>query len=277
MANVWSLHEHFSSRMGETHLPNTETFKDLIGSYLAVVLPAHPMASQKYQLNKSGYKERLSKFSSLLTNYLLQLGNDIEVAKRIEAHTMGRLYDITRMLYSDIEFAFQEDPASKDMREIVACYPFVLAIAIHRFAHELYAFGVAILPRSLSEFVHSHTAIDIHPGAKIGSPFFIDHGTGVVIGETVEIGNYVCIFHGVTLGAFSFQRDASGIVIKGKKRHPTIEDNVILYSGCVILGGSTVIGANSIIGSNVWVTETVPPDTVVQFDPDRKTFAKIRR
>ena len=147
--------------------------------------------------------------------------------------------------------------------EVVISYPGFLAIAVHRLAHVLYRRKVPLVPRVMSEYAHSRTGIDIHPGATIGPGFFIDHGTGVVIGETCVIGRRVKLYQGVTLGARSFAKDADGKLVKGIKRHPDVEDNVIIYAGATILGGNTVIGRNAVIGASVWLTHSVPPDSKV--------------
>jgi serine O-acetyltransferase len=162
-----------------------------------------------------------------------------------------------------VEAAYEGDPAAKNLDEIILSYPGLEAIAIYRIAHELHIQGVPLIPRIMTEFAHVRTGIDIHPGAEIGDSFFIDHGTGVVIGETCSIGNNVRIYQGVTLGALSFKKDKDGKLFKGIKRHPTIEDNVIIYAGATILGGETVIGRNSVIGGNVWLVDSVPPGTTV--------------
>jgi serine O-acetyltransferase len=154
------------------------------------------------------------------------------------------------------------DPAAKSYDEIIFSYPGLFAITVYRMAHKLHELDVPLLPRMMTEYAHSLTGIDIHPGSKIGGSFFIDHGTGVVVGETTEIGNRVRVYQGVTLGALSIARDEADLY-RDKKRHPTIEDDVIIYSNATILGGETVIGARSIIGGNVWITESVPPDTKV--------------
>ena len=163
--------------------------------------------------------------------------------------------EIHRALMTDVQSAFEGDPAAISMNEIVLSYPFVEAIATHRVAHELYSHDVPLVPRIMAERAHHRTGIDIHPGAKIGERFFIDHGTGVVIGETCVIGNHVKIYQGVTLGALSIPTDDRGYAIKGIKRHPNIEDDVTIYSGATIL----VVGRHSIIGGNVWLTHSVPP------------------
>ncbi len=186
---------------------------------------------------------------------------------------LGRLPEIRRVLGTDVEAAYNGDPAAGSPAETILCYPGVLAVTNYRLAHELYELGVRLVPRMMTEYAHSITGIDIHPGTKIGEHFFIDHGTGVVIGETAVIGNRVRIYQGVTLGAKSFPLDAHGHPIKGIPRHPIIEDDVIIYSGATILGHVT-IGANAIIGGNVWVTYDVPRNgRVSQVEARRSEFA----
>ena len=170
---------------------------------------------------------------------------------------------IRDMLQQDIQAAYEGDPAAMSTMEIVMSYPGLFAITIHRIAHALYAQGVPLIPRVMGEYAHSKTGIDIHPGATIGAGFFIDHGTGVVIGETCRIGKRVKLYQGVTLGALSFAKDASGMLVKGTKRHPDVEDNVVIYAGATILGGETVIGHDSVIGGNVWLIHSVPPGSKV--------------
>jgi len=164
------------------------------------------------------------------------------------------------LLHTDLEAAYRGDPSAFNRDQIVVSYPGFYAIAIHRIAHELLQLGVPVIPRMMSEYAHRHTGIDINPGAVIGDSFFIDHGTGVVIGETAVIGNNVKIYQGVTLGAMSTK---GGQLLKGVKRHPTIEDNVTIYSGASILGGETIIGANSTVGSNVFITGSLPKNSKV--------------
>jgi serine O-acetyltransferase len=178
---------------------------------------------------------------------------------------------IRRVLATDVRAIFDGDPAAKSHDEIIFSYPGVFAISVYRVAHRLYAMNIPLLPRIMTEHAHSITGIDIHPGAEIGERFAIDHGTGVVIGETTRIGKNVRLYQGVTLGALSLPRNA-GETHRGKKRHPTIEDDVIIYSGATILGGDTVIGARSVIGGNVWITESVPADTRVVVDPPRLIY-----
>jgi serine O-acetyltransferase len=178
---------------------------------------------------------------------------------------------IRRVLATDVRATFDGDPAARSHDEIIFSYPGVYAMAVYRVAHRLFELGVPLLPRIMTEHAHSITGIDIHPGAEIGESFVIDHGTGVVIGETTRIGGNVRIYQGVTLGALSLPKDA-GNQYRGKKRHPTIEEEVIIYSGATILGGDTVIGARSVIGGNVWITASVPPDTLVLMEAPRLIY-----
>ncbi|RIK93396.1 MAG: hypothetical protein DCC71_24100 [Proteobacteria bacterium] len=178
----------------------------------------------------------------------------------------ARLPAVRALLAEDVEAAFDGDPAAKSYAEIVAAYPAIWAIASYRVAHELHNLGVPLLPRIVSEHAHARTGIDIHPGARIGRRFFIDHGTGVVIGETAEIGDRCVIYQGVTLGALAPRK---GQVLRGVKRHPTLEDDVTIYAGATILGGETVIGRGSVIGGNVWLTHSTPPCSKVQIEPPR--------
>jgi serine O-acetyltransferase len=191
-------------------------------------------------------------------------------AKAMSDTLMKKLPEIRGILGDDLRAAYEGDPAATSVLEVLLSYPFVQAISAHRLAHELYLMKAPLLPRMLSEVAHSRTGIDIHPGAKIGPGFFIDHGTGVVIGETTVIGKDVKLYQGVTLGALSFPKDANGNPIKGIKRHPNIEDNVTIYAGATVLGGETTIGHNSVIGGNCWITSSVPPDTIVLSERTRQ-------
>ncbi len=182
------------------------------------------------------------------------------------------LPEVRELLRTDIEAAFEGDPAVLRREEIILSYPFIEAIAIQRVAHQLHSFGAPVIPRMMTEWAHGRTGIDIHPGAVIGSHFFIDHGTGVVIGETCRIGRHVKLYHGVTLGARSFVKDETGQVVKGGKRHPDVEDQVTIYPNSTILGGNTVIGANSTIGANVFLMQSVPPHSLVVQEESRLTI-----
>ncbi len=184
---------------------------------------------------------------------------------------LERLPEIRKTLTTDVQAAYDGDPAAKTIDEVVISYPGVLAITVHRIAHQLRQQEIPLLPRVISEYAHSVTGIDIHPGATIGSSFFIDHGTGVVIGETTEIGERVRIYQGVTLGALSLPKDEVE-QLRHEKRHPTIEDDVTIYAGATILGGETVIGRSSVIGGSVWITSSVPSGTKVFLAPPKLIY-----
>jgi serine O-acetyltransferase len=194
-----------------------------------------------------------------------------EQGQKFALDFLASIPGLRKILATDVRATYEGDPAAKSYDEIIFSYPGIFAITVYRVAHKLFEFKVPLLPRIMTEHAHSLTGIDIHPGAEIGESFCIDHGTGIVIGETTEIGKNVRIYQGVTLGALSLPKDA-GEQLRGKKRHPTIEDDVIVYSGATILGGDTVIGARSVIGGNVWVTKSVPPDTKVILDTPRLKF-----
>ncbi len=179
-------------------------------------------------------------------------------AKATTDKILSRLGDIRAMLKLDAEAGYEGDPAAKSIHEVILCYPAIKALAVHRIAHLLYEMDIPLIPRMMNEIVHSQTGIDIHPGATIGESFFIDHGTGVVIGETTVIGNHVKLYQGVTLGALSFPKDGCGALLKGAKRHPTIEDYVTVYSNASILGDIT-IGEHSTIASSAWIKTDIPP------------------
>jgi serine O-acetyltransferase len=183
------------------------------------------------------------------------------------------LPELRKALELDVRAALAGDPAVKTLDEIIFCYPGVEAVTVYRLAHALHDLEIPLIPRMMTEWAHSKTGIDIHPGARIGKHFFIDHGTGVVIGETCEIGDHVKLYQGVTLGALSFQTDGDGNLVRGQKRHPTIEHNVVIYANATVLGGSTVIGHHSVIGSSVWLTRSLEPHTTVVLE---KPKLKIR-
>ncbi len=182
---------------------------------------------------------------------------------------LQRLPELRKRLALDVQAAYDGDPACKSFDEVIFCYPGLEAVTVYRLAHLLWELEVPLIPRMMTEWAHSKTGIDIHPGARIGDYFFIDHGTGVVIGETCEIGQWVKLYQGVTLGALSFPTDADGKLVRGHKRHPTIEDRVVIYASATILGGQTVIGHDAVIGSNVWLTRSVEPHTTVTLEKPR--------
>jgi len=215
------------------------------------------------ELNAKG---ALADISSDLEREVALLCPDRDV-REIVAAFVARLPEVRRLVETDVSAAYDGDPAATSRMEVVMAYPGLYAVTIHRLAHELYRLKVPILPRVMSELAHSKTGIDIHPGATIGERFFIDHGTGVVIGETTVIGRNVRLYQGVTLGGLSFDKDASGALVKGRKRHPNIEDNVVIYANATILGGDTTIGHDSEIGGNVWLKDSVPPNSRVYNTP----------
>ena len=200
-------------------------------------------------------------------------GCDQEAA-RIVAAFFDRIPSVREVLATDVQAAFDSDPAAQSTDETIFTYPGLFAIAVQRGAHELYKLDVPLMPRIMTEHAHGLTGIDIHPGAKLGRRFFIDHGTGVVIGETTEIGDNVKVYQGVTLGALA---PAYGQMLRGQKRHPTIEDDVTIYANAAILGGETVVGKGSVIGGNVFLTSSVPPHNVVNAEPPKLKYRERRR
>ena len=196
-------------------------------------------------------------------------------SRTIADEFLKQLPALQATLQTDVEAAFNGDPAARSQEEILLCYPGIEAITVYRIAHLLHQLRVPYIPRMMTEWAHRETGIDIHPGAAIGSSFFIDHGTGVVIGETCVIGSGVTLYQGVTLGAWSFPRDDDGNLIRGTKRHPTLEDNVTVYSNATILGGTTVVGAGSQIGSSVSLNRSVPPNTIVTIERPSLRFREV--
>lgn len=266
-------------------IPSRESMIKIIGLVKDILFPGY-FGEQTLDRNNLRYHlgSEVTKLFELLSE---QISNSIihdcsrleencsECIDRGQAETitfLEKIPMIRSLLASDVRAAYDGDPAAKSFDEIIFSYPGIFALTVYRVAHELHQQGISILPRIMTEYAHSAVGIDIHPGAKIGKALFIDHGTGVVIGETCEIGDNVRIYQGVTLGSLSFPRDESGEIIRGKKRHPTIEDNVIIYSNATILGGDTVIGARSVIGGSVWITRSVPPDTKVLIEEPHLVF-----
>ena len=209
----------------------------------------------QHQLTDAEYDEKIANLRNQLPALLTGL---TDRGGEVVNGLLESLDELRELLLKDAGFILESDPAAKELIEVIAIYPGFYAIFCYRIAHLLAQLSVSLLPRMITEYAHRVTGIDIHPLAAIGSPFSIDHGTGIVIGETTRIGNWVKIYQGVTLGALSVEKNKAS-----KKRHPTIEDNVILYAGCTILGGETVVGRNSVIGGNVWLTESILPFSVV--------------
>jgi serine O-acetyltransferase len=263
------------NHLGHEQLPNRDAVVSILGDLFEVIYPGFGRRQRLHIGNVEYY------IGSLIDNLHDHLTEQIARALRhdmcnesphidYEALAQGKTIEFLKRLPvvrdtldADVAAAYRGDPAAKSHHEIIFCYPGLEAITVYRVAHELLKLGVPYLPRMMTEHAHSKTGIDIHPGAHIQEGFFIDHGTGVVIGETCEIGRNVKLYQGVTLGALSFQKDADGELVRGTKRHPTIEDDVIVYANATILGGATVVGTRSVIGSNVWLTNSVAPETVV--------------
>ncbi len=236
-------------------LPLKDESRKFIDKFLKLAFPQYS--------EKSFEKIEEIESAAILLMYELKklVGSVIEDKREVDQTVdqfASELPQIIRKLDKDAEAIFNGDPAAKNQDEVILAYPGFFAITIYRLSHELYLLGVPVIPRILSEYAHERSGIDIHPGAEIGESFCIDHGTGIVIGETTVIGSRVKIYQGVTLGAVSVDKS-----LASQKRHPTIEDDVIIYAQAVILGGETVIGRNSVVGGNAWVTESVPPDSVV--------------
>jgi serine O-acetyltransferase len=257
------------------NLPSRERVVEIVIDFLNVLFPGYYEKQELSQGEVTYYIwEKIASIYHLLSREILKSLKSAytqqEDEKRLSDQSieitftiLNKIPKIREKLRSDVRAAYEGDPAAKSLDEIIVSYPGIEAIAVYRVAHELHLLKVPLIPRIMTEYAHSKTGIDIHPGASIGENFFIDHGTGVVIGETTEIGNKVRIYQGVTLGALSIAKDADGKIERGKKRHPTIKDNVIIYAGSTILGGKTVVGENSVIGGNVWLTESIPPHTIL--------------
>jgi serine O-acetyltransferase len=203
--------------------------------------------------------------------------NPAERAREVASQALAQFPELRRVIQTDVAAAFQGDPAAHSIEEIILAYPCVLVISLQRVAHVLYHLGVPLLPRMLTEYAHERTGADIHPGARIGTHFFIDHCTGVVIGETATLGDHVKLYQGVTLGAKSFELDSDGNPVKSVKRHPDLGDHVTVYPGATILGGTTVIGRNSVIGSHVWLMKSVPPDSIVYYQGEAMSIVREQR
>ena len=236
-------------------LPSRSVLYKFTDDLFDFLFPIDSSASLRYQVPG----EKQERLEEILLDIIKPLiGRLNSKPEEVVKSFFESLDTVKTKLLADAEFFLQSDPAAEGIEEVILAYPGFYAIAIHRLAHELSKLKVRIIPRVISEYTHTKTGIDIHPGATIGTPFFIDHGTGVVIGQTTIIGNNVKMYQGVTLGALAVKKES-----QGSKRHPTIGDNVILYAGCCILGGDSVIGHDSVIGGNVWLTESVAPLSVV--------------
>ena len=269
-------------------LPSKKIVIEVLEDLLSVLFPGYvgnteiTKANMKYVLGNilTSVYDRLTveveKSLKQICRKIMECPKDVcqRRAQVVVKNLLEKIPEIRSMLSGDIEAAYNGDPAAMSTDEVILSYPCVLAISTHRIAHELYLQAVPLIPRIMSEHVHSLTGIDIHPGAKIGKNFFIDHGTGVVIGETTEIGDNVKIYQGVTLGALSFPKDKKGRIIKGRKRHPTIGNNVIIYSGATLLGADAVISDNVVIGGNAWITQPVERNIRITIAPPEQKYKK---
>ena len=260
---------------GTVNMPSTAQVAATLDRLFALLYPGcHDSGSASHARCRSRVEELFVQIAEDLEGQIRQVlaciragapenSGETDVAQEARALTekfLAELPNIRAVLQEDVVAAYEGDPAATGKMEVVMAYPGLQAITVHRLAHALYRLKVPILPRVMSELAHSRTGIDIHPGATIGEHFFIDHGTGVVIGETTVIGRNVKLYQGVTLGALSFPKDeATGMLMKGHKRHPNVEDNVVIYAGATILGGETTIGHDSEIGGNVWLMDSIPP------------------
>jgi serine O-acetyltransferase len=263
-------------------LPNRDSVADIVADLFEVLYPGYWRRQNLHMGNVGYYIGSLvdALHDKMTTQIARALRHELchesphadceAMAQPKAVELLRRLPDIRKTLELDVDAAFRGDPAAHSHHEIIFCYPGLQAITVYRVAHELHGLGVPFIPRMMTELAHAQTGIDIHPGANIGPGFFIDHGTGVVIGETCDIGQNVKLYQGVTLGALSFTKEDDGTLMKGNyKRHPTLRDGVVVYANATILGGQTVIGERAVIGSNVWLTESVPPDTTVVLEKPR--------
>lgn len=268
-------HDGGINHLDGVNLPSQDTVSELARDLMHVLFPGYFESSCLAKDDVPAWLDRLlGKIDRRLATEVeksLRFARDpapTENRKRIVAELFNRLPEIRRVVQTDVQAAYTGDPAARSIEEIILAYPCVLAISLQRIAHELYRLGVPLLPRMLTEYGHERTGIDLHPGATIGTHFFIDHGTGVVIGESATIGNHVKLYQGVTLGAKSFEVDNAGNPVKGIKRHPDIGDHVTIYAHATILGGDTQIGEHCVIGGNVWLLESMPANSIAYYKGD---------
>ena len=278
-----------TSRLDRCVLPNKEAIASVLNGVNEILFPGYRRRDRLNPANVEYYvgnlvDEIFETLSVQVARALCENSQTCDPVRRAELVGQGeeiayeflrRIPELRLLLTMDAEAAIKGDPACKSTDEVVLCYPGFDAITVHRVARTLWELGVPLIPRMMTEIAHSRTGVDIHPGAKIGDHFFIDHGTGVVIGETCEIGDWVKLYQGVTLGALSFQRDVKGDLVRNTKRHPTLEDNVVVYANATILGGETVIGQGATIGSSAWITESVAPNSTI-FIKNQKFETRIR-
>jgi serine O-acetyltransferase len=283
---VESYHEIGTlNHLGHCPLPSSDAALEIVDDLKEVIFPGYRRRQNLHMGNVTyhvgdlidGLHDKLTEQigRALRHQYQVEHGTQCADERSQDFEAQGQeqairfletLPEIRQLLATDVEAAYEGDPAATSLDEIIFCYPGLEAITVHRIAHELHRAGVPLIPRILGEWSHTRTGIDIHPGARIGPSFFIDHGTGVVIGATCEIAPHVKIYQGVTLGALSFPKDENGNLLRHQKRHPTIEEGVVIYANATILGGDTVVGRNSVIGASVSLKQSVPPNTVVTIE-----------
>jgi serine O-acetyltransferase len=271
--------------LGHSPLPSYGEIVSVLKDFREILYPGYGRR-QNLHLGNVGYHvgDLIDSLHDRLTQQIARafrhdcnardLETDFEAeAQQAAIRLLDAIPDLRKVLAEDVQAAFDGDPAAKTLGEILFCYPGVSAITVFRIAHELHLLGVPLIPRMMTEYAHSKTGIDIHPGATIGRRFFIDHGTGVVVGETTHIGDGVKIYQGVTLGALSFPRDErTGEILRDVKRHPTIEDEVVIYANATILGGKTNIGHHAVIGSSAWITRSIDPYTTVAIESPKMRY-----
>jgi len=284
------LGDERARRISQRYLPSREAIVEILESVLDLMSPGY---FGRQDLNSGNLTQHVEQMAAALVpkleremEHCLCYGRERETvppefgecaprAHELAEIFLRRLPEIRALLIRDVQAAFDGDPAALNLDEIILAYPGVLAVSVYRIAHALYDLGVPMMARIMTEWAHSKTGCDIHPGATIGAAFFIDHATGVVIGETTHIGDGVKIYQGVTLGALSLPRDAHGHLIRGKKRHPTVESGSTLYANATVLGGQTVVGADSVIGGSVFLTRSVPPRSRVSLkEPELRVMTR---
>jgi len=284
------LADERARRISQRYLPSREAIVEILESVLDLMYPGY---FGRQDLNAGNLSQHVEQMATALVpkleremEHCLCYGRERETvppefgecaprAHELAEIFLRRLPEIRALLIRDVQAAFDGDPAALNLDEIILAYPGVLAVSVYRIAHALYDLGVPMMARIMTEWAHSKTGCDIHPGATIGAAFFIDHATGVVIGETTHIGDGVKIYQGVTLGALSLPRDAHGHLIRGKKRHPTVESGSTLYANATVLGGQTVVGADSVIGGSVFLTRSVPPRSRVSLkEPELRVMTR---
>jgi serine O-acetyltransferase len=283
------LLESYRSHGGINHLdgvnlPSQESVNQLAVDCMHLLFPGYfeesGLTEKELPAHVGRLLVRIEKRLAAEIEKCLRFAKIDEPAKKAREHTenfLGQLPELRKTIKTDVDAAYAGDPAARSVEEIILAYPCVLAISLQRVAHVLYHLRVPLLPRMITEFGHERTGIDIHPGARLGSHFFIDHGTGVVIGETATVGAHVKLYQGVTLGAKSFEVDEDGRPVKGVKRHPDIGDHVTIYAHATILGGDTRVGAHSIIGSNVWLMKSIPDESVAYFKGENLVVRSRRK